>query len=275
MNATGRNGRPPVAERLAGKVAVITGGSSGIGAATAELFVAEGARVALMSRDAERLTQTARRIGSDGDVLAFAGDVSRAEDVDDLFRSTVARFGTVDILVSNAGVHRVTPFPEITDEDWSAVIGTNLTGTFLAGRAAARAMVEAGRGGSIVLTASTNGLVAEPGMAHYNASKGAVVMLARSMAVDLAPHGIRVNAVAPGTILTEMTKPMVDAGFPFGEVPLGRLGRAEEVAAAILFLASDDASYITGEILVVDGGQIALNGAAEAATRPGSVPGPT
>jgi NAD(P)-dependent dehydrogenase (short-subunit alcohol dehydrogenase family) len=261
MNTTGRDGRAPGAGRLTGKVAVITGASTGIGASTAELFVAEGARVTLMSRDADRLSQTVARLGGDDHVLAVTGDVSRPGDVDRLVGATVDRFGGVDVLVANAGIHRVTPFTEIGDEEWSEMIATNLTGAFLVCRAIARDMIARDAGGSIVLTSSTNGLVAEPGMAHYNASKGALVMLARSMAVDLAPQGIRVNAVAPGTILTEITRPMVEAGFPWGEIPLGRIGRPEEVAAAILFLASDDASYVTGEILVVDGGQIALNGA--------------
>ncbi len=241
---------------------MITGASTGIGASTAALFVAEGARVVLMSRDGDRLRETAARLGGEDRVLAVSGDVSRPGDVDRLLGDTVDRFGGVDVLVGNAGIHRVTPFTEIGDEDWSEMIATNLTGMFLVCRAAARNMIARGSGGSIVLTSSTNGLVAEPGMAHYNASKGALVMLARSMAVDLAPYGIRVNAVAPGTILSEITRPMVEAGFPFGEIPLGRIGQPEEVAAAILFLASDNASYVTGEILVVDGGQIALNGAA-------------
>jgi NAD(P)-dependent dehydrogenase (short-subunit alcohol dehydrogenase family) len=273
MNTIGRDGRVPSPGRLTGKVAVITGASTGIGASTAELFVAEGARVALMSRDADRLRQTAAALGGEDRVLAVSGDVSRPGDVDRLMTDTVDRFGGVDVVVSNAGIHRITPFTQIEDGEWSEMIATNLTGTFLVCRATARNMIARGRGGSIVLTSSTNGLVAEQGMAHYNASKGALVMLARSMAVDLAPYGIRVNAVAPGTILSEITRPMVEAGFPFGEIPLGRIGQPEEVAAAILFLASDDASYITGEILVVDGGQIALNGAA-VERAPGKAVGP-
>jgi NAD(P)-dependent dehydrogenase (short-subunit alcohol dehydrogenase family) len=260
MNAIRRPPRANPGQRLAGKVAVITGASTGIGASTAALFVAEGARVAIMARRSDRLASAARAIGAPDRVLPVPGDVARPEDVDRLIVQTLDRFGTIDVLVSNAGIHRVTPFVDIADDDWTEMLGTNLTGTFLTCRRVARTMVDAARGGSIVLTASTNGFVAEAGMAAYNATKGALIMLARSMAVDLAPHGIRANAVAPGTILSEITRPMVESGFPFGGIPLGRIGQPEEVAAAILFLASDESSYVTGEVLVVDGGQTALNG---------------
>jgi NAD(P)-dependent dehydrogenase (short-subunit alcohol dehydrogenase family) len=258
-----------VSERLAGKVALITGASSGIGADTARLFVAEGARVVVMARRADRLAETAAQLQAPERVLAIPGDVSKREDVERVVDAAAERFGGLDIMVSNAGIHRVTPFADIEDEEWDAMLATNLTGTFLACRAAARRMIAQGRGGAIVVVASTNGFVAEPGMAHYNASKGAVVMLTRSMAIDLAQYGIRANAVAPGTIVSEITRPMIDAGFGFGAIPAGRIGEGTEVAWPILFLASDEASYITGDVLVVDGGQSALNGAtAEEALAP-------
>ena len=258
-----------MSERLAGKVAVITGASSGIGADTARLFVAEGARVAVMARRADRLSEMAAQLAAPERVLAIPGDVSKREDIERVVDAAVERFGGLDIMVSNAGIHRVTPFADIEDEEWDSMLATNLTGTFLACRAAARQMIAQGRGGAIVVVASTNGFVAEPGMAHYNASKGAVVMLTRSMAIDLAQYGIRANAVAPGTIVSEITRPMIDAGFGFGAIPAGRIGEGVEVAWPILFLASDEASYITGEVLVVDGGQSALNGAtAEEALAP-------
>ena len=264
-----------MSERLAGKVAVITGASTGIGAATARLFVAEGARVALMARDADRLAQTAGSLDAPDAVLAMPGDVSRREQVERVIEAAVARFGGLDVLVSNAGIYRTTPFADIEDAEWDELLAINLTGSFLACRAAARRMIAQGRGGSIVVVASTNAFTAEPGAAHYNASKGALVMLTRSMAIDLAPYGIRANAVAPGTIVSEITKPMIEAGFGFGAIPAGRIGEAAEVAWPIVFLASEEASYVTGEVLVVDGGQTALNGvpAEEAlgivATRPG------
>lgn len=249
-----------MSDRLAGKVALVTGASTGIGAATAQRFVAEGARVALVARREERLLRTAEEIGEPKRVLAIAGDVARAADVERMVADTVERFGRLDIVVSNAGVHRVTPFAEIVDEEWDAMMAVNLTGGFHVCRGAARQMIGQGTGGSIVIVVSTNAFVAEPGMAHYNASKGGLLMLARSMAVDLAPYAIRVNAVAPGTIVTEITRPMLDAGFEFGSIPVGRIGEATEVAWPIVFLASDEASYVTGAVLVVDGGQSALNG---------------
>jgi len=249
-----------VSGRLTGRVTLITGASTGIGAATARLFVAEGAQVALMARGEDRLAETAAALAAPERVFAIAGDVSKRGDVERVLASTVERFGGLDVLVANAGIQRVTPFAAIEDEEWDELLAINLRGTFLACRAAARRMIEQGRGGAIVVVASTNGFVAEPGMAHYNASKGALIMLTRSMAVDLAPYRIRANAVAPGTILSEITRPMVAAGFGFGAIPAGRIGDAAEVAAPIVFLASDEASYITGEVLVVDGGQSALNG---------------
>ena len=247
-------------DRLAGKVALITGASTGIGAATARVFVGEGARVVLVARREARLRQTADELDAADRVLALPADVARPDQVERAVDAAVGRFGRLDVVVSNAGILRVRPFTDIDDEEWDEMLAVNLTGSFLVCRAAARRMVAQGDGGSIVVVASTNATVAEPGMAHYNASKGGLLMLTRSMAVDLAPYGIRVNTVSPGTILSEITRPMLDAGVTFGSIPTGRIGEAEEVAWPILFLASDEASYVTGAVLVVDGGQTALNG---------------
>jgi NAD(P)-dependent dehydrogenase (short-subunit alcohol dehydrogenase family) len=247
------------AGRLAGRVATITGGSTGIGRGIAELFVREGASVALLARDANRLAATVDALGAGDRVLAVAGDVGDQNDVGRLVGDTVERFGRLDIHVSNAGIHRVVPFLETTDETWDEVFRTNVRGAFLTCAAAAPAMVEHG-GGSIVVVGSTNSFVAEPAMAAYNASKAALVLLARSMAIDLAADGIRVNVVAPGTIVSEITKPMLDAGFGFGSVPLGRIGDPIDVAWPVLWLASEEAAYVTGATIVVDGGQIAING---------------
>lgn len=251
-----------VAGRLAGKVAIITGAGTGIGYATAEAFLAQGARVALFGRRADALAQAVRRLGSPGRVHSVTGDVVRRDDVQALIETTRERFGQIDIAVSNAGIHRVRPFLDMSEEEWDEVLDINLRGSYLFCAAAAKAMRDASVGGSIVIVASTNSFVAEPSMAAYNTSKGGLLMLARSLAVDLAPIGIRANAVAPGTIWSEITQPMIEAGFGFGSIPLGRVGEAREVANAILFLASEEASYVTGAVLVVDGGQTALNGEA-------------
>lgn len=256
---TAANGSRPTDGRLAGRVALVTGASTGIGAAVARLFTELGASVVLMSRRADRLEQLVAQLPPH-QVTAMPGDVAQPGDVARLVRATLERHGRLDILVSNAGIHREVPFLDTTLEDWRSIMAVNLDGTFLVCRAAARAMVGSGRPGSIVLVASTNSLVAEPGMAAYNASKAAVASLAGSMAIDLAPHRIRVNAVAPGTIETEITRPMLAAGHRFGGIPLGRVGDAREVAWAVVFLASDEASYVTGATLVVDGGQLAING---------------
>lgn len=245
--------------RLTGRVATITGGSTGIGRGIAELFVREGANVALLARDADRLATTVAELGGGDGVLAVPGDVGEASDVERLVDAAAERFGRLDIHVSNAGIHRVVPFLETTEETWDEVFRTNVRGAFLSCRAAAVAMERFG-GGSIVVVGSTNSFVAEPHMAAYNSSKAALVLLVRSMAIDLAAAGIRANLVAPGTIVSEITKPMLEAGFGFGSVPLGRIGEPIDVAWPVLWLASDEASYVTGATIVVDGGQIALNG---------------
>ena len=245
--------------RLAGRIATITGASTGIGRGIAELFVREGASVALLARDGDRLASTAEALGAADRVLTVAGDVGNAADAERLVERALERFGHLDIHVSNAGIHRVVPFLETTVETWDEVFQTNVRGAFLSCRAAAAAMSGSG-GGAIVVIGSTNSFVAEPHMAAYNASKAALVLLVRSMAIDLAAAGIRVNLVAPGTIVSEITKPMLDAGFGFGSVPLGRIGDPIDVAWPVLWLASDEAAYVTGATIVVDGGQIALNG---------------
>ncbi len=245
--------------RLAGRVAIVTGASTGIGAAVAHLFVELGASVVVMARRSAPLARMVADLPADR-VTTVSGDVSVEQDVARLLATTVERHGRLDIVVSNAGIHRTTPFIDTSLDAWRELMRINLDGAFLVCRSAARVIIEGGRPGSMVIVASTNSLVAEPVMAAYNASKAALTSLAASMAIELAPHDIRVNAVAPGTIVTEITRPMIDAGHPFGGIPLGRIGDAREVAWAIAFLASDEASYVTGTTLVVDGGQLAING---------------
>jgi glucose 1-dehydrogenase len=246
--------------RFDGKVAVVTGAGSGIGAAAADRFAAEGARVVYADRDAGRLS----RVAASASVLAVEADVADPASVARLVSTTLERFGRADVVVSNAGIWRGSPFLETTDAEWDEVLGVNLKGTFLVCRGFARAMAAAGNGGSIVVTASTNSFLAEPDSAAYNASKGGVVMLVKSMAVDLAEARIRVNAIAPGTIRTNINADV--RSLPEGASPLyafppaRRWGDPEDLAGPIAFLASPDADYITGSILVVDGGQISLNG---------------
>ncbi len=248
------------AARFGGQVVVVTGAGSGIGAAAASRFRSEGACVVYADIDADRLAGVAESESA----LTVAADVSDPRSVADLVGATLDRFGRVDVVVSNAGIWRGAPFLEISDEEWDTVLGVNLKGTFLVCRGFARAMAAAGTGGSIIVTASTNSFLAEPDSAHYNASKGGVVMLVKSMAVDLAQARIRVNAVAPGTIRTNINadvQALPDGASPlFAFPPARRWGEPEDLAGPISFLASPDADYITGSILVVDGGQISLNG---------------
>jgi NAD(P)-dependent dehydrogenase (short-subunit alcohol dehydrogenase family) len=269
MTAGGSSGGPAGGSsggssgRFGGKVVVVTGAGSGIGAAAADRFAAEGASVVYADRDAGRLG----RIAASPTVLPVEADVADPASVGHLVDVTLERFGHVDVLVSNAGIWRGSHFLDTSDEEWDTVLGVNLRGTFLTCRDFARAMAAAGNGGSIVVTASTNSYLAEPDSAAYNASKGGVVMLVKSMAVDLATARIRVNAIAPGTIrtnITDVVKNLPDSGSPrFAFPPARRWGDPEDLAGPITFLASDDADYITGSVLVVDGGQISLNGIAE------------
>ncbi|HTO12487.1 MAG TPA: SDR family NAD(P)-dependent oxidoreductase [Candidatus Binatia bacterium] len=246
--------------RLNGKVAAITGGARGIGRATARLFAAEGATVALGDVDAAGAEQAAREITErGGKALALPLDVGDAGQVNAFVESVVAAHGRLDVMVANAGIAHSAPFLEHPEAQWQRVLRVNLTGVFLTCQAAARQMVKQGGGGRIVTIASINAFRGVENLVSYNAAKAGVVELTRTMAVELAQHGIAVNAIAPAQIDTRMTQtlPAEARQRRVDRIPLGRFGEPEDIAKAALFLASDDASYVTGHTLAVDGGYLA------------------
>ncbi|WP_292040446.1 SDR family NAD(P)-dependent oxidoreductase [Massilia sp. UBA6681] len=246
--------------RLANKTAIVTGASQGIGLACATRLVQEGARVMLVDIRLEGRDAAARL----GEAARFhQADVSLKADVDAMIGATLEAFGQVDILVNNAGVTHAADFLELAEEDFDRVLRINLKSMFLCSQAAAREMVKR-QTGCIINMSSVNAELTIPTQVPYVVSKGGVNQLTRVAAISLAEHGIRVNAIGPGTILTELAKKAV-LGSPearhtiLSRTPLGRCGEPEEVAAICAFLASDDASYITGQTLYADGGRMALN----------------
>lgn len=243
--------------RFEGRTVIVTGASRGLGRALAVAFAREGAFVYLGYRvRAAGAAETARIIQeAGGDAVALPFDVQSAAAVRESVERVVAERGVIDVLVNNAGLARDALLLAMSDDDWNAVMAVNASGVFYACRAAARSMIAAGRG-SIVNVASVAGLRASPGQVNYSASKGAIVAMTRSLGSELAPSGVRVNAVVPGFLSTGMASRLDHrvADKRRAAIPLGRFGDGGEVAKAALFLASDDASYIVGQSLVVDGG---------------------
>jgi glucose 1-dehydrogenase len=250
--------------KLAGKVAVVTGAAQGLGRACAERFLADGAKVVIGDIKGTDLAATAKELGHADSLAAVETDVTRRTDVERLVAAAVEKFGRLDIMLNNAGIARSQAFLDITDADFDDVIGVNLRGAFFGVQTAARQMIAQGAGGVILNMSSINALLANPNLATYAMSKGGMNQLTSVAAVALAPHGIRVAGVGPGTILTEMVAKSIfssDEGRKtvLSRTPIGRCGEPSEVASVAAFLASDDASYITGQTIYPDGGRLILN----------------
>lgn len=255
-----------MAKRLENKVALITGGSSGIGLATAILFVMEGASVAIASRSAEKGLNAVSQIKSTTglEAMYLRADVSKSIEVKEMIQTIVDTFGRLDILFCNAGINRIHPILETTDEDWNEVISNNLTSVFFCCKYALPLMITQGSG-SVICNASTHSLVGRERFGAYSASKGGILAFAKTMALEMAKYNIRVNCICPTTTVTPMvTEGWAKSGNPdkmreirLGLHPIGRLGTPEDVAHAVPYLASDESSFITGSALVIDGGYTA------------------
>lgn len=259
MSTLSPNNSSRISFGLADRVCIVTGGAQGIGQACIRRFAREGAKVVIADIDDKHGNALASELGG----LYVHCDVSDKTQVDALVSQTMAAHGRIDVLVNNAGIFKAAEFLEVSEADFDAVLRINLKGSFLMGQAVAREMAKAGKG-SIVNMSSVNGVLAIPTIASYNVSKGGINQLTRVMALALADKGIRVNAVAPGTIATELAAKAVltseDAKAKImSRTPMKRLGEPSEIADTVAYLVSDAATYITGEIVVVDGGRMTLN----------------
>jgi len=243
-------------DRLAGKRALVTGAAQGIGKAIAAAFVAEGAQVLLTDRDAARLAETAAELGQEG----LVADVSQKAEIERIFARVAERWGALDVLVNNAGITHAAELDELTEEDFDRVLAINLKAALWGTQAAARMM---GPGSAVINMSSVNAVLAIANQIPYAVSKGALKQLTNVTALALAPKGIRVNAIGPGSIMTDLLKGiMTDRAAEekiLSRTPMGRCGEPEEVAAVAAFLASDDASYLTGQTIYPDGGRMSLN----------------
>jgi 3-oxoacyl-[acyl-carrier protein] reductase len=249
---------------LKDKVAIVTGSGRGIGEGIARRMAAEGAKVVIAELDERQAAASASQIReTTGEAIAMPTNVTRSADIDAMVAETLKRYGRIDVLVNNAGIRHATPIIEMQDREWHDTLATNLSGVFFCLRRVAQEMVKAGHGGTIVNIASVAGLRGFPNRAAYCVAKAGVILLTKVAALELAPHRIRVNAIAPGLIETPMTARYASADDPDSKmmaerivsaIPLKRWGKPADIAAAAAFLASDEASYITGTTLVVDAG---------------------
>jgi NAD(P)-dependent dehydrogenase (short-subunit alcohol dehydrogenase family) len=247
---------------LKGKGVLVSGGSRGIGKAAVIRFLEEEARVFFCGLEAGEVADTLGELNRPDCVDGMACNIVNVAEIENLVSRAEAFLGRIDILINNAGIAWEEPFLEITPEHWDQIMQVNLRGMFLVGQAVARRMMADKKGGAIVNMSSTNGLVGEEKYAHYNATKGGVLLLTKTMALELGRYGIRTNAVCPGFIQTPLSQSIYDpdaiAAYARDKIPMQRAGKPEEVAAAYAFLASDEASFINGEGLVIDGGQVAV-----------------
>ena len=256
---------------LKNKVAIITGARRGMGKADALLLAKNGAKVTvadISQEDCQLVVDEIEKSG--GEALAVKCDVTDEKDIEEMIKKTVEKFGRVDILVNNAGICEFKPFLEMTEAEWEKTLDINLKGYFLCAKAAAKEMVKqkspARAGGGVIINVASivMGQIGKgmAGLAHYSASKGGIAALTKTLAIELAPHNIRVNAIAPGAIDTPMAAAAKDDPKMLEQIlamiPLHRMGKPEEIASTVLFLASEDSSYITGSIIVVDGGWLAM-----------------
>ena len=243
---------------LAGRVALVTGASSGFGARFASVLAEAGAKVACVARRAERVDEVARSIcEAGGQAVGCAMDVTDARSIREAFDTIEATLGTVDVLVNNAGLSAPAPFPEMSDEQWFSVLDVNLSAPYRVSREMSRRLIAAEKPGSIINIASILGHLAKPMFINYGTTKGALIHLTQYMALDLLPHGIRVNAIAPGYFPTDMTNPFFESEAGKREVaalPPKRLGRLEELDGPLLLLASDASSYMNATVITVDHG---------------------
>ncbi len=238
--------------RFQNKIALITGGASGIGRGLAIHFAQEGAKVAINDLTADKLQDVVRETGA----LPVSGDVSQSKDVNRIVQTTIDAFGRLDILVNNAGISHIAPAVELKEADWDRMIAVHQKGTFLCSQLAARIMIEQ-RYGKIVSLSSKFGFSPAMNRVHYCAAKAAIAGMTRAFALELSSYGINVNAVAPGTIETPMTRPKYTSEewqLKSSQIPIGRSGQPKDVTDLILFLASDDSSFITGQIVHINGG---------------------